>query len=99
MNTLKNSARKLNNAITNRVIALHDQGYTHDFMPMQNQHFLCLQDEVDFDIADLNIKLVDHAFDHVTKTYKFIHIIETINGSKGLLVSDMDCCGDAILAN
>jgi hypothetical protein len=99
MNTLKNNARKLNNALTMRVIDLHDQGYTQDFMPMQNQHFLCLQDDVDFSAEDLNIKVVDHAFDQLTKTYKFIHIIETINGSKGLLVSDMNCCGDAILAN
>ncbi|TFF33754.1 hypothetical protein [Mucilaginibacter psychrotolerans] len=99
MKILKNSARKLNNAITNRVIALHDQGYTHDFLPMQNQHFLCLQDSVDFDIADLNIKLIGEGFDHLTKTNKYIHTIETINGSKGLLVSDVNCCGDAILAN
>lgn len=99
MNTLKNNGRKLNKALTMRVIDLHDQGYTHDFLPMQNQHFLCLQDDVDFSAEDLNIKVVDQAFDHRTKTYKFIHIIETVNGSKGLLVSDVNCCEDAIFAN
>ena len=98
MNTLKNNARKLNNALTMSVIDLHDQGYTHDFLPMQNHHFLCLQDSVDFDIADLNIKVMAQGFDQLTKTYKYIHAIETINGSKGLLVSDVNCC-DGILAN
>ncbi|MBD1362500.1 hypothetical protein IDJ77_01640 [Mucilaginibacter sp. ZT4R22] len=99
MKILKNSARKLNNALTMSVINLHDQGYIHDFLPMQNQHFLCLQDSVDFDISDLNIKVMAQGFDQLTKTHKYIHTIETINGSKGLLVSDVNCCGDAILAN
>ncbi|RWY46042.1 hypothetical protein [Mucilaginibacter gilvus] len=99
MNSLKNNARKLNNALTRRVIDLHDKGYTHDFLPMDGQHFLCLQDSVDFSVEDLNIQVIDHGFDQLSKTYKYIHTIETINGSKGLLVSDVNCCGDVILAN
>ncbi|AMR32412.1 hypothetical protein A0256_13750 [Mucilaginibacter sp. PAMC 26640] len=99
MNTLKKNARKFNSALTMRVIDLHDQGYTDDFMPMKNRHFLCLQDSVDFAVEDLNIRVIAEAFDQQTKTTKYIHTIETINGSKGLLVSDVDCCGDAFLAN
>lgn len=45
MNSIKNTARKLNNALTMRVIDLHDKGYTNDFLPMKDQHFLCLQDD------------------------------------------------------
>lgn len=89
MNTAtRNPARKLNSALTQRVIALHDKGYTHDFLPMQNQHFLCLQDSLDFAIEDLNIEVVDQSFDHFTKSYKYIHTIEAANGAKGLLVCD-----------
>ncbi|OOQ59732.1 hypothetical protein [Mucilaginibacter pedocola] len=98
MNALRNNARKLNNDLTKSVIALHDKGYTHDFLPMQNQHFLCLQDDVDFGIEDLNIQVASEGFDQLTKTYKYIHIIETVNGSKGLLVWDRNCC-DGIMAN
>lgn len=97
MNALKNT-RKLNNALTMRVIDLHDKGFTNDFLPMKDQHFLCLQDEVDFSADDLNITVVDQAFDQLTKTYKYIHTIETVNGSKGLLVCDMICTGK-FLAN
>lgn len=98
MNTTKNSARKLNNTLTKRVIDLHHQGYTYDFMPMQDQGFLCLQDSEHFALNDLSIELIDEGFDQLTKTHKYIHIIETSNGSKGLLVSDVNCCGE-ILAN
>lgn len=98
MNTLKGT-RKFHNALTMRVIDLHDKGYTNDFLPMEGQHFLCLQDSVDFAVEDLNIQVIDKAFDRHTKTTKYLHTIETINGSKGLLVSDVDCCGEGFLAN
>jgi len=98
MNTFKNTARKLSNTLTKRVIDLHDKGYTHDFLPAPDQHFLCLQDSQNFAMADLHIKVIADGFDQLTKTHKYIHTIETINGSKGLLVVDF-ICGSEMLAN
>lgn len=91
MNAVKNTSRKLNNALTQRVIDLHDQGYTNDFLPTPDHKFQCLQDSLDFSVEDLDIKIIDQQFDQLTNSYKYIHTIETINGHKGLLVTDFIC--------
>ena len=93
----RNNARKLNNALTKRVINWHDKGYTDDFLAMQDQRFFCLQNSQHFHLADLSIELVDEGFDQLTKTRKYIHIVETSNGSKGLLLSDVNCCGEMLV--
>ena len=94
---MKNTARKLNNALTRRVIDLHDRGYTNDFLPTTDNKFLCIQDSEDFSAGELDIKVIDQQFDQLTKTYKYIHTIETINGSKGLLVIDFICTSSFLL--
>jgi hypothetical protein len=86
---MKSNKLKLNNTLTNRVIDLHDQGYTDDFLSVKNERFVCLQNSEDFSLADLNIKVIDQGFDQFSQTYKYIHTIETVNGSKGLLVADL----------
>lgn len=86
---MKNSKKRLSDALTNRVIDLHDQGYTDDFLSIEDERFLCLQNSEDFSLADLNIKVIDEGFDQLSNTYKYIHTIETTNGEKGLLVTDM----------
>lgn len=91
MNALKNSPRKLNNAITQQVIALHDKGYTNDFLPTANRTLLCVQDSIDFSVEDLDIQVIDQQFDQLSQTFKYIHTIEAINGSKGLLIADFIC--------
>jgi len=85
---MKNNKKRLSNALTSRVIDLHDKGYTDDFLSIQDERFLCIQNSEDFSLADLNIKVIDEGFDQLSKTYKYIHTIETTNGSKGLLVTD-----------
>jgi hypothetical protein len=86
---MKTNKLKLNNALTNCVIDLHNQGYTDDFLSIKNERFLCLQNSEDFSLAELNIKVIDQGFDQFSQTYKYIHTIETVNGSKGLLVTDL----------
>ncbi|GGH21911.1 hypothetical protein [Mucilaginibacter phyllosphaerae] len=83
--------KKLNHAITARVIALHGQGYTDDFLPAKDQTFMCLQNSENFALPDLQIQMIGQGFDQLTNTYKYIHTIETITGSKGLLISDFIC--------
>lgn len=85
---MKNNKIKLNNALTSRVIDLHDQGYTDDFLPVKDE-FFCLQNSENFSPADLNIQVVDQCFDQFSNTYKYIHTIETTNGNKGLLMADL----------
>jgi hypothetical protein len=84
-------SKKLNHTITSRVIDLHGQGYTNDFLPIKDETFVCLQNSENFAIADLYIKVIDQGFDQLTKTYKYIHTIETETGAKGLLVADFIC--------
>ena len=91
MNTLKSTTRKLNNAITRQVIALHDKGYTNDFLPTADHKLLCIQDSVDFSVEDLDIQVIDQQYDQLTKSFKYIHTIEANNGSKGLLITDFIC--------
>ena len=97
MNALKNTNRKLNNALTQRVIDLHDKGYTNDFLAKDGRKFFCLQDAEDFSVEDLDIKVIDQQFDHLTKSYKYIHTIEAINGSKGLLIADFICANGFLM--
>ena len=91
MNALKNTARKLNNALTRRVIELHSKGYTDDYMPTADHKLQCMQDSLDFAVEDLDIQIIDQQFDQLSNSYKYIHTIETINGSKGLMITDFIC--------
>lgn len=86
---MKNNKPKLNSTLTSRVIDLHDQGYTDDFLPVKDECFLCLQNSENFSLTDLNIQLIDEGFDQLSKTYKYIHTIETTNGNKGLLIGEL----------
>jgi hypothetical protein len=80
---------KVNIALTKRVIALHDQGYIHDFSITADQHILCMQDNRLYTIDEVTINVVDLRFDQITSCYKYMHVVETNCGVKGLL---MDCC-------
>ncbi|MFA6278437.1 MAG: hypothetical protein WC622_16945 [Pedobacter sp.] len=80
--------KKMNNLITKRVIELQDKGYLYDFMSFGKHKILCLQDSVCFHAPDVSIKLVDQVYDQLTKGYKYIHIVETATGHKGLLMED-----------
>jgi hypothetical protein len=83
--------KKLNPTITSRVIDLHGKGYTDDFLPANDHTILCVQNSENFAVTDLYIKVIDQGFDQLTKSYKYIHTIETLNGDKGLLIADFIC--------
>ncbi|MBL4678375.1 MAG: hypothetical protein JKY70_19560 [Mucilaginibacter sp.] len=96
MNTIKNNTDDV--SLASCVIALHSLGYTEDFLPLSSNTLLCLQNNQNFSINDLYIKVIDRGFDAATNSYKYIHTIDTINGEKGLLIADAACSG-AYLAN
>jgi hypothetical protein len=59
MNNPVKSSRRLNHSLTKRVIELHGKGYDHDFLMSANQRLLCLQNNANFKVAEVNINLVD----------------------------------------
>lgn len=83
--------RKLNGRITRRVIELHEKGYSMDFQSISKHYYLCLQDSFGFAIDDLVIIVVDQVFDRYSKTFKYIHTVETTTGYKGVLLSEQVC--------
>ncbi|RFZ91169.1 hypothetical protein D0C36_19710 [Mucilaginibacter conchicola] len=87
MNISSKHHRKLNSAITRRVIELHSKGYDQDFM-MQTNRLLCIQNNEDFAASAVQIRVVDQGYDHVDGCFKYIHTIDTFNGQKGVLIAD-----------
>lgn len=79
----------VNVALANKVIMLHNQGYILDFSVTPDFRLLCMQDEQLFTIDQVAVTLVDQRFDEISSCYKYIHVVETCCGDKGLL---MDCC-------
>ncbi len=80
--------KKMNGVITKRVIELQNQGYLYDFTSIGKQEFVCLQDSVCFQGANVSIKLIDQVYDQFSHCYKYIHCIETETGHKGLLLEE-----------
>ncbi|RFZ92419.1 hypothetical protein D0C36_13405 [Mucilaginibacter conchicola] len=96
MTAIKNKTDRLN--LASCVIALHGLGYTEDFLPLNGNTFVCLQNNQNFAIDDLYIRVIDRGFDTITRSYKYIHTIDTPNGEKGLLIADA-ACSPTSLAN
>jgi len=88
MNSLDKNTRKLNSLLTKRVIELHSKGYDYDFLPSGNQHLLCLQNNADFKVTDVNINIIDQGYDQLSRSFKYVHSIDTGNGERGVLIAE-----------
>jgi hypothetical protein len=88
MNSHEKTTRRVNSSLTKRVIELHGKGYDHDFLAAGKQHLLCLQNNQNFTVNDVNIKVIDQAYDHLTRSFKYIHTIVTCNGERGVLITE-----------
>ena len=80
--------RKFNSALTNRVIRLHQIGYTDDFLPVNTREVQCLQNGQKFTVKNLRVHLIDCIYDQLTRAYQYIHIIDTGVGLRGLLITN-----------
>jgi hypothetical protein len=80
--------KPLNSVLTKRVISLHQIGYTDDFLPLNGLELQCLQSGESFAIKDLRINLIDSNYDRITRSYLYIHTIDTGVGCRGLLMTD-----------
>jgi hypothetical protein len=80
--------KKMNSALTNFVISLHQIGYTDDFLPLNGREIQCVQSGESFAIKDLRVNLVDCNNDRLTRSYQYIHTIDTGIGYRGLLITN-----------
>jgi hypothetical protein len=80
--------RILNTAMTNWVISLHQIGYTDDFLPLNSREVQCVQNGESFAIKDLRFNLIDCNYDLLTRSYQYIHTIDTGVGYRGLLITN-----------
>jgi len=89
--------RKINVALTKKVIALHEHGYAFDFSVTADYHLLCVQDGRLFTVDEVVISLIDQCFDEITACYKYFHTVETGCGIKGLLVDCSPCVNSLLV--
>ncbi|MCR8560343.1 hypothetical protein KXD93_22005 [Mucilaginibacter sp. BJC16-A38] len=82
-----NRLRTVNSQLTRLIIRYHEEGYTEDFFinSATNRLYLLRDQHSCFPYFRMNI--VSQCYDSLTKGYKYIHIIETTCGLKGLLIS------------
>jgi hypothetical protein len=80
--------KKLNSALTNWVISLHQIGYTDDFLPLNGREVQCVQNGESFAIKNLRVNLIDCNYDQLTRSYQYIHTIDTGVGYRGLLITN-----------
>jgi hypothetical protein len=88
MNNSEKLSRKLNFLLTRRVIELHGQGYDYDFQVLGSRNLICLQSNKNFNLEDLNIKVVDQGYDQLSRSFKYIHTVDTGNGELGVLIAE-----------
>ncbi|WP_131537818.1 hypothetical protein [Pedobacter nototheniae] len=80
--------KQLNGSLTRTVIELQDRGYDCDFLLLANGNLLCMQNNRNYPLSSVSIQNMDQGFDWFSQSYKHIHIIETGNGERGVLLSE-----------
>jgi len=90
---------RINSQLTRRIIDLHDQGYGLDFGINQCRGIVCLQDNREFGLAGVQVRIVDQVYDQFSHSYKYIHTIQTSCGEQGLLIADTFISTAAIAAD
>lgn len=89
--------QKINDQITQNVIALQAKGFDLDFQILGGKELICIQNNVIFEMGQLEIKVVDQGYDELSRSSKYIHSVETFQGLRGILLSPkrFDNCGFA----
>ncbi|MBD1385927.1 hypothetical protein IDJ75_11600 [Mucilaginibacter rigui] len=73
--------------MTKRLIELQAKGYDHDYL-LEGANLVCVQDSHSLPLTSAWVKLIDQAYDRLSKTFKYIHSIDTGNGEKGVIIAD-----------
>lgn len=80
---------RLNVSITKKVIELQEKGYDCDFLLLNADSILCLQSNLKYPLHTVSVNATDHGYDFFSQSYKYIHSIETGNGERGVLLSEL----------
>ncbi|WP_142530143.1 hypothetical protein [Pedobacter westerhofensis] len=88
MESIAVKSRKVNGSITRKVIELHNIGYVFDFLMLDQQELICLQDNKHFQKENVNVKVMGQGYDLFSHSFKYIHTIETSCGKRGLLLAE-----------
>jgi len=81
-------APRINGSITKKIIDLHNVGYVFDFLILDQQEVICLQDNGHFPKENVLVKVMGQGYDLFSHSFKYIHTIETSCGKRGLLLAD-----------
>ncbi|MFD0764610.1 hypothetical protein ACFQZI_07075 [Mucilaginibacter lutimaris] len=79
---------KANRALTKRVTELHRKGYDHDFVLTPAFQLFCLQNNYVFIMESTSVTLVDQVYDDFFGQYKYVYVVESECGEKGILLLD-----------
>ena len=88
MNTIKKNCVKLNCSLTRMIIKLHEKGYSEDFIKVDEGKYVCVQCNGEFSSWNLQIRVFNLAFDRFSGCYKYVHMVETHSGLKGVFIAD-----------
>jgi hypothetical protein len=75
--------------IASQIIELHQQGFTDDFIITGEGEIICLQNNATYHIDDIILLLMGHGYDKRFRSYKFIYVVVTSCGLKGLLLENL----------
>jgi hypothetical protein len=89
--------RKLNFSLTRKVIELQAKGYHYDYLVLCNQHLLCAQNNQAIPMGAVHIQVVDQCYDQLSRSFKYIHTVDTGNGEMGVMVTEAICTNQAFL--
>lgn len=82
----------INQKITNRLIKLHAKGYELDFCLTKKTHITCLQNHEEFPCCNVTVCVIDQVFDYLSRSFKYLHTVETGCGKKGILLMEGIYC-------
>lgn len=90
---LKLDKRFVNKIITKRIISLHDMGYTVDFKLGEKDNDACIEEEHITVFREFSLMSSEICYDRFSRSYKYLHAIETPCGIKGLLLTEKQIIG------
>lgn len=88
MKTSFEDSRHVNLRLTRAIIKFHERGYTEDFFIKGFSENLYAQSAPEMVCNSFTIAVMDQCYDYLTRGFKYIHLIETSCGLKGILVYD-----------
>ena len=97
MNSSERNHHKLNISLTKRLIELHAKGYHFDYLILCNGQLLCIQNNQAIPVGAAHINVVDQVYDRLSRSFKYVHTIDTGNGEMGVMITEEICTNQAII--